>query len=238
MKKKIRSIIPIIILFIIFNAPIFTYTSDNIKYITTTSTSTEEEIIPIIDITSFINIYQNDDILAYLNIYNTNIQTPVVQTQDNSYYLKHDLYKNNNIFGAVFMDYRINIYDKKILIYGHNAQNKNSLFTELENYYDEEYYNTHNIIELTSFNTYYRYEIFSVFIEPTDWSYMKINLTDDDWLEQLNMFKNKSWYSSNVELTKDDEIIIIQTCSFHSDYASYKDKYLLIIGKKILKIEY
>lgn len=238
MKKKISSIIPIIIISIIFNTHIFTFTSDNIKYLKTDTNTSEDEIIPIVDINSFINEYQNNDILAYLNIYNTNIKTPVAKSQDNDYYLKHDLYKNNNIYGAVFMDYRVNIYDKKILIYGHNAQSKNSLFTELENYYNEEYYKTHNIIELTSFNTYYRYQIFSVFIEPTDWSYMKINFTEDTWLEQLNMFKNKSWYSSNIELTKDDEIIILQTCSFHEYYNNYKDKYLLIIGKKILNIEY
>lgn len=234
MKSKIKSIINIILLFIIFNTHIITYTNDNIKYIKNINNT--KEIIPMVDINSYINEYNNKDIIAYLNIPNSNIKTPVAKYNDNDYYLKHDLYQNNNPYGAVFIDYRLNTFDKKIIIYGHNAKSTNTLFTELENYYNEKYYKTHDIIELTSFNSYYRYQIFSVFIESSDWSYMNINYSEDKWLEHLLYLKNKSWYKNNIELTKDDEIIIIQTCSFHEDYKQYKDKYLLLIGKKILNI--
>lgn len=238
MKETINFIIKITLLLSLFNTNYFIYTNDNIKYIEINNNiDNNEKIIPIVDITSYISEYDNEDIIAYLNIPNSNIKAPVAKYTDNDYYLKHNLYKKNSIFGAIFMDYRVNFYDKKILIYGHNAQNVNTLFTNLEQYYKEEYYKEHNIIELTGFNSLSRYQIFSVFIEAQDWSYMNLKFNNDTWLEHLQMLKDKSWYKSDIELTKDDEIIIIQTCSFHEDYKKYKDKYLLIIGKKIYNSE-
>ena len=234
MKKNISTLIMIIILVIIYNTDIINISSNNIKYVTPTNeTIDSKDIIPIVDINNYISKYNNNDIVAYLNIYNTNIKTPVAKYNDNDYYLKHDLNKKNNPIGSIFMDYRVNPNDRKVLIYGHNSKINTTIFKELENYYDENYYNNHQIIELTSQNSVNRYQIFSVFVEPSDWTYMNINFNDDTWLEHLNMLKNKSWYPQDIELSSTDEIIIIQTCSYHENFNAYKDKYLLLIGKKI-----
>ena len=61
--------------------------------------------------------YNNQDIIAYLEIPNV-LGEPIVQTNDNEYYLHNDIYKKDNIIGASFLDYRNNLdSDKKLLIY-------------------------------------------------------------------------------------------------------------------------
>ncbi|HGZ2724373.1 TPA: sortase SrtB, partial [Clostridioides difficile] len=62
----------------------------------------------------------NSDFKFWLSVENTNINYPVVQSKDNSYYLDKDFYKKDSISGTLFMDYRNkSIDDKNIIICGH-----------------------------------------------------------------------------------------------------------------------
>ena len=62
---------------------------------------------------------------------------------------------------------------------------------------------------------------------------MNLNFNnDEDWYNHLQKLKSKSLYETETNITKDDEILILQTCSNKEDYQKYKKKYLLIIAKK------
>ena len=177
---------------------------------------------------------ENKDIVGYLVIPDTNIHEPVLQGPDNEFYLNHDAYKNKNAIGSIYLDYRVKInIGFKNLIYGHNSLTLNVPFKELEKYYDKNFFKNHQYIYLEDENYIQRYQIFSVFIETQDWSYMKLNYTSDSFLEHLKSLKNKSLYETDVNIENDDEILILQTCSHHINYQKYKNKYLLVIAKKI-----
>ena len=177
---------------------------------------------------------KNKDIVGYLVIPDTNIHEPVLQATDNEFYLNHDANKNKNAIGSIFLDYRVKInVGSKNLIYGHNSSTLNVPFKELEKYYDNDFFENHQYIYLEDEKYKQKYQIFSVFIETQDWSYMKLNFTSDSFLEHLKKLKNKSWYETNVNIESDDEILILQTCSHHINYQKYKNKYLLVIAKKI-----
>lgn len=177
---------------------------------------------------------ENKDIVGYLVIPDTNIHEPVLQATDNEFYLNHDSHKNKNAIGSIFLDYRVKInVGSKNLIYGHNSSTLNVPFKELEKYYDKNFFKNHQYIYLEDENYIQRYQIFSVFIETQDWSYMKLNFTSDSFLEHLKSLKNKSLYETDVNIENDDEILILQTCSHHINYQKYKNKYLLVIAKKI-----
>ena len=63
---------------------------------------------------------------------------------------------------------------------------------------------------------------------------MNINFdTDDDWYSHLLKLQNKSIYLTNTDLTKEDEILILQTCSNHPNYQKYSKKYLLIVSRRV-----
>ena len=81
------------------------------------------------------NEFNNQDIIGRLYIESIRLDVPLVQTEDNEYYLNHDVYKNLDKVGSIFLDYRNNIdVDSKILIYGHNSKNIETDFKKLENF--------------------------------------------------------------------------------------------------------
>ena len=179
--------------------------------------------------------YNNEDIKGILEIDNTDYIVPVLQGKDNEYYLNHDAYGNSNYMGAIYLDYRVNIdSSRKLLIYGHNSSNIDMPFKILEEFYDKDYYDNHKYVLLTTSTTKKRYEIFSVYVETSDFSYMDVNFASDkDYLDHLTKLKEKSMYDTGVEVTSDDEILILQTCSTHKDYRNYQKKYLLIILRRV-----
>ena len=77
---------------------------------------------------------QNKDTVAFIKVNGTNINYPVVQTTDNSFYLNHSFDKNYNSAGWVFLDYRndINNLNDNTIIYAHSMLN-NTMFGSLKN---------------------------------------------------------------------------------------------------------
>ena len=179
--------------------------------------------------------YNNNDVVGILEINNTDYIVPVMQGDDNKYYLKHTPYGEKSSMGSVYLDYRVDIdSSKKLLIYGHNSSNVDMPFKILEEFYDRDYYDNHKYVEVTTSNTKKKYEIFSVFVETSDFSYMDITFdNDDEYLNHINNLKSKSMYDTGVALSKDDEILILQTCSEHPDYRNYQKKYLLIVLRRV-----
>ena len=78
-------------------------------------------------------IQENSDIVAWITIPSCDINYPVVQGSDNSYYLDHTVKHTANFAGAIFMDSanEHDFNDMHTLIYGHNMKN-NSMFGGLK----------------------------------------------------------------------------------------------------------
>ena len=178
------------------------------------------------------NYYNNDDIVGKVNIDNTCINEPVLKYTDNSYYLTHDSYGNYDGWGSIYMDYRTSLGDRKILIFGHSSPSVDVPFNELENYYDKSFYQKHKYIELIGEEEKYQYEIFSVYVETSDFTYMNLKIDDETYNSDLNKYKKNSLYETGVSVGDNDHILILQTCSNNSKYKKYKKKYLLIIAKE------
>ena len=64
----------------------------------------------------------NQEIVAWIRIPDTSIDYPVVQGNDDSYYLTHTFKKTEHVAGAIFLDSDNNadFSDDKNIIYGHN----------------------------------------------------------------------------------------------------------------------
>lgn len=179
--------------------------------------------------------YNNDDVVGKLMIVNTDFEVPVVQGDDNDYYLSHGYYGEENSFGTVFLDYRVDLStSKKLLIYGHSSSEMDLSFNFLENYYDEMYYHKYPYLEFVTACEKRVYEIFSVYVETYDFSYMGIHFVDDDdFFNHIEYLKSRSIYDTGTSLTGTDEVLILQTCSNHEDYRDYSKKYLLIVARRI-----
>lgn len=179
--------------------------------------------------------YNNDDAIGILEINNADYVVPIMQGEDNDYYLNHTPNGKKNFMGSIYLDYRVDIdSSKKLLIYGHNSSRVDMPFKILEEFYDKDYYDNHKYVEITTSNVKKRYEIFSVHVETSDFSYMNINFENEkEYLNHLKTLKSRSIYDTGVEVSSNDEILILQTCSTHSDYHNYSKKYLLIVLRRV-----
>lgn len=182
------------------------------------------------------NKYNNNDIVGILSNSDDTLNEIVMQSTDNDYYLEHTVYHESNWRGQTFLDYRNDINNSdKLIIYGHNSNYYNLPFKVLENYYNKSYYDENKYLYLQTNLNKYKYEIFSVYVEVSDWDYynkMKFN-TKDEYYNHILKLKNKSMYDTNVLVNKDDKILIIQTCSNKKEYSNYENKFLLIIAKRV-----
>ena len=91
----------------------------------------------------------NPDIVAWIRIPDTSIDYPVVQGNDDSYYLTHTFKKAEHVAGAIFLDSDNNadFSDDKNIIYGHNMKD-GSMFQGLHKYESESYLQEHNKVYL------------------------------------------------------------------------------------------
>ena len=193
----------------------------------------EKEEISIEDeIKELKNSYNNNDIIGIISIKGGDLNTPVVQTKDNQYYLKYSLTKKRSIIGAVFMDYRVNSNSKQINIYGHNSTKYKPPFQKLEKYLEKSYYKDHNILELKVNNEKKVYEIFSIVIADKVGTEEHMNIkykTDKEYYNHFKRLKNRSLYDTGVNIEESDNVLVLQTCI----YRKYKGKLLVIVAKKV-----
>lgn len=187
-------------------------------------------------IDSLKNKYDNDEIVGIISIPNV-LESPVVKHSDNEYYLNHSIDNKDNIEGSIFLDYRSDINSgRKNIIYGHNGNSDvlNVKFDVLENYYSKDYFNLNPIVYLEDDMGIGKYQIFSVFVETRNDNYLYMNFkSDSSWLEHITYLKNKSLYDTDVSVDATDDVLILQTCSHNEEYSKYKDKYLVIVAKRI-----
>jgi len=159
--------------------------------------------------------YHNTDIIAHLKIPGTDIDTPVVLGHDNSYYLRHNLERKYSRYGTPFVDYRNDINDRQINIYGHNSSLIKMVFYDLTKYLNEDFYKENSLIELIISDEKRIYEIFSVYLEKQNLSHyehMNLDFDDESWLNHLDTLQNKSIYKNYTKFNVENQIMVLQTC--------------------------
>ncbi len=202
---------------------------------TTTSTTTTTTTIPVtttMRIATTQKVYSNN-----LSISGYNKYYPLVKASNTSY---EELVKGNKY---AVLDYRLDFNKyKKVIIYGHSFVDGGGLFNYFQNYDgNKSFYDNHKYITVNYNGNTYRYEIFSVYIvtankddDPSMEYYYWYNYNDVKWDEVIKSYKNKSQYNTGVDVSGDDEILIIQTCSTNPSVAGkYYKANLLIMGKLI-----
>lgn len=165
---------------------------------------------------------RNSDTIAWFKVNGTNVEYPIVKTNNNNFYMNHSFDKSYNSAGWVFMDYR-NLFDgtdKNIIIYAHNRQD-GSLFGSLKNILSPDWYNNPDnyTISFISENEKVEYKVFSVYkIEKEDY-YITTDFDNDYEFENfLNVLKSRSIKDFGVDVTADDSILTLSTCAETSQH--------------------
>ena len=184
---------------------------------------------------------KNNDFIGWLNIPGTNVDYPVMQTDDNDYYLHRNFDRQEVFEGTLFADYRGKItpegMPQNTVIYGHNMLLKYQ-FSALQNYKkDIEFLEMSPVID---FNTLYgnaKYKIISVFLVnwlPKDGEVFKYNSTNyfknqSEFFDFVVECMDRSLYETGVDIEYGDEFLTLSTC----DMSTYMDLRLVVVARKV-----
>lgn len=174
----------------------------------------------------------NNDIKGWILVNGTNVNYPFVQTDNNSYYLKHSFDKSYNTAGWLFLDYRNNDTDNKnTIIYGHGRYDK-TMFGTLRDILESSWVNNKDnyIIKISTEKENTLWQIFSAYHIPTTSDYLQIDFKDDDEFQEfVNKLKNRSAYNFDTTVSKSDKILTLSTC--------YSNQEKMVIHAKLIKKE-
>lgn len=186
---------------------------------------------PLIDVDITELKEKNSDTVGWINVNNTNINYPFVQTKDNSYYLNHSFDKKYNEAGWVFLDYRNNndLNNKNTILYAHSRLDK-TMFGSLSKVLKSSWYNNkdNHIIRLSTDTENTLWQIFSVYKIPEESYYITTNFNNnEEYSKFLNTIKQRSIHNFNTNLDTNDKILTLSTC--------YSDTERTVVHAKLIK---
>lgn len=160
---------------------------------------------------------QNDDFIAWIKIPGTNVDYPVVWTDDAEHYLHHTFTGKPGAAGTLFslMKTDYSIPSRNIAIYGHNLKSiGEKMFTSLMRYKNPDFYEDNQTIVLDSLYRHREYTIFAVMnMKVGDWEPSRTMFSGDAaFMAFVNRAKLESLYDTGVEVGADDHILTLITC--------------------------
>lgn len=186
---------------------------------------------------------KNPNTVGYLTMSGVDVYEPILQAEDNSYYLTHAFDGTENKAGAVFLDYRAEISADRqsdmLVLYGHN-QRDGTMFGNLKHYKrDVDFYKRNPFI---TFETEYgsqKYVIFGFFVTNTlakhDSNGEVFHYHDFPELYSEEVY---TWYMeqvakrneiiSPVDVTYGDKFLVLSTCS-----NEYRDSRFVVLARKL-----
>lgn len=163
---------------------------------------------------------KNKDTVGFIHMNSSNINYPIVQADDNEYYLNHAFDKSKNDAGWVFMDAKNNkqFTDFNTIIYGHGRLNK-TVFGSLKNVLKESWQKDKDnyTISISTPSKNYVYQIFSVYNIKKESYYIKSTFTnEEDKEEWVKTMVKRNIAPIETTVDSNDHIITLSTCENNS----------------------
>lgn len=157
----------------------------------------------------------NDDVLGWILVPGTVISYPLLQGNDNFYYLNHTWKKWTSVVGAIFMEHTNNpdLSDFNTIIYGHRMNN-GSMFASLKYYKKQSYWSAHPYVYITDDNGSHRYEIFAAYEVSTAGDTYKLGFpTEQSKQNFIDYCLGQSVIDTGITPTVYDRILTLSTCT-------------------------
>lgn len=179
---------------------------------------------------------KNDDLVGWLTIEGTKIDYPVMQCEDDEYYLYHNFDKEEDKYGCLYVKSiaDIDTPGTNVIIYGHHMKD-DSMFGELDRYKSEEFYKEHGQI---SFDTLYEertYEVISVFltqVSENDSGFQYYKFYQADTEEEFQHFyenvRKISLYDTGISAEFGDTFLTLSTCSGFAENGRF-----VVVAKRV-----
>lgn len=177
---------------------------------------------------------KNSDTVGFIKVNGTNVNYPIVQTSNNSYYLNHAFDKTKNSAGWVFADYRNNMvnFDKNTVIYGHSRSNQ-TVFGSLKKVLNKSWYENkdNHIIKLSTETENTLWQIVSIYTIKPESYYITTKFSNEQFKTFIKTIKERSEINFSGTLNENDKILTLSTCK---DVAGTTR---LVIHAKLIKLD-
>ena len=160
----------------------------------------------------------NSDYRFWIDIPGTKISYPVVQSKDNTDYLRKNFDGVKRSSGTIFIDAGIRDYRKtrNLIIHGHDMKS-GSMFGTLSSYNNLSFYNKHPFIYLYTPDATLVYQVFAAYVVPKDIDsnlvYRIAFANTDVYGEFLNTLTERSLINTGVTPSSDQQILTLSTCA-------------------------
>ena len=172
----------------------------------------------------------NDDLRGWISIPGFEINLPIAQGTNNSYYLKKDIYGKYTRYGVPFFDYRMDNFTtlhRNTVIYGHNMRHDDLIFGMLENYRDINGFRQAPVIECNTIYGDHTWFVYAVFISNSDkeddngyvFPYNFIDVGDAKFAQYIEEIDKRKLYTTGVDINVNDKILTLSTCAYDFDDA-------------------
>ena len=172
----------------------------------------------------------NSDIKGWIFGEGTNVDYPILQTDDNDFYMDHLYNKEANSSGSIFADYRnqSDFSDRNTVLYGHHMGN-GTMFGSIEHYASQDFYDATPTMKLYTPEGDYLIELICGTHESGDEQFVEFNFkTEEDFQKYVESFRARSTFKSDVQVQPGDKLISLCTCAYVFDNARY-----LLMGRLV-----
>ena len=155
------------------------------------------------------------DVVGFVNVPTLGISYPVVQTDNNDYYLNHLINGEESASGSVFLDYRIDSdpqNSRNVVLYGHNM-NDGSMFHKIEKFYSDRSLFDNATVEYVTEDGIFIYEPLCLYRCNAFYPFHKYEfISDESFLAFCDMICEKGFYLSDAEYDENSSLISFATC--------------------------
>lgn len=175
---------------------------------------------------------RNSKTVGWVYVPNSKIDYPVVQAEDNDFYLTHSFDNSENSAGWIFADSSCNVLESQnVIIYGHNRKDL-SMFGSLKKVYDDEWISNleNNYITFANLEGTGIYKIFSAFVVNDEHvnSYLETDFSSQESFEAyIKKIKSSSNQNFDTDIENTEKIITLYTCY------GMNNQRLLVFAKKV-----
>lgn len=202
----------------------------------TVSREEETEIPDVLD--KYITLYNsNKNLIGWIKIDDTIIDYPVMQCDDNTYYLEHNFDQEEDRAGALFLDCNCDVVkgNDNYIIYGHHMTS-GKMFASLPKYEDESYYEEHPYI---IFDTIYEEAVYQVMYAFRSKVYNEDQVvfkyyqfidaySEEEFNSYMQEMADMAYYDTGVTAVYGDSLLTLSTC----DYQETNGRFV-VVAKRI-----
>ena len=187
---------------------------------------------------------KNNDFVGWIKIDGTTVDYPVLQAEDDSYYLHRNFEKEYEGRGSIYMasDCNAETLDTNTVIYGHNWLDT-TMFSQLVKYSDFDFYKEHPVIEFNTRYEMHKWKIFAVFITTATasedngyvFNFVYPHMGGVNYEGYMAELQKRSLYDTGVDVNENDKFLTLSTCTREVDTDDYRADCRIVIVARMVR---